>query len=116
MGPYRHSHGYTMKFYANQSKVPTIAHPKVKFRFKFDVKYEDAPPIYRDTTYVQEYSNTGYGTSMPLFSYNSYQARTITHPAGRGETETDIVWEKYTDVKLLDSPDYKLLNIISLRK
>lgn len=115
-GSYRDRHEYTMKFYANHSKVPTIAHPKIKFRFKFDEKYEDAPPRFRDTTYVQEYSNTGYGTSMPLFWYNSYQARTITHPAGRGGTETDIVWEKYTNVKLLDSPDYRLLNIISLRK
>ena len=116
MGAYCDSHVYTMKFYANQSKVPTIAHPKVKFRFKFDVKYENAPSIYRDTTYVQEYSNAGYGTSMPLFSYNSYLARTVTHPIGRDDTDTNIVWEIYTDVKLLDSPDYKLLNIISLRK
>ncbi len=113
---YRHSHEYTMKFYANQAKVPTIAHPKVKFRFKFDVKYEDAPKNFRDTTYVREYSNAGYETSMPLFSYNSYQAATRTHPAGRGERETDIIWEKYTDVKLLDSPNYKLLNITSIPK
>ncbi len=105
-----------MNFYANQAKVPTIAHPKVKFRFKFDVTYEDAPKIFRDTTYVEEYSNAGYGTSMPLFSFNSYQAATRTHPAGRGETETDIIWERYTDVKLLDSPDYKLMGITTIKK
>ena len=40
---YRHGHEYSMKFYANQAKVPTIAHPKVKFKFKFDVKYDNAP-------------------------------------------------------------------------
>lgn len=113
---YRHGHEYSMKFYANQAKVPTIAHPKVKFKFKFDVKYDNAPKKFRDTTYVLEYSNAGYETSMPLFSYNSYQAATHTHPAGRGESETDVIWEKYTDVKLLDSPDYKLLNIISIPK
>jgi len=113
---YRHGHEYSMKFYANQAKVPTIAHPKVKFKFKFDVKYDNAPKNFRDTTYVLEYSNAGYETSMPLFSYNSYQAATHTHPAGRGESETDVIWEKYTDVKLLDSPDYKLLNIISIPK
>lgn len=110
---YWHGHEYMMKFYANQAKVPTIAHPKIKFRFKFDVKYEDAP-YYRDTTYVQEYSNASYDTSMPLFSYSSYKAATRTHPTGRGGTETDIIWERYTDVKLLDSPDYKLLGITSI--
>ena len=113
---YSERHTYSMNFYANQAKVPTIAHPKVKFRFKFDVTYDDAPYNSMDTTYVQEYSNAGYGTSMPLFSFNSYQARTIHHPAGRGEWETDIVWERYTDVKLLESPDYKLMGITTIKK
>lgn len=113
---YRHKHEYSMKFYANPAKVPTIAHPKVKFRFKFDIRYEDAPKILRDTTYVLEYSNADYKTSIPLFSYNSYRAATRSHRSGRGESDTDIVWESYTDVKLLDSPDYKLLNIISSPK
>jgi len=112
---YRHAHEYMMRFYANQAKVPTIAHPKVKFRFRFDVSYKDAHRNFRDTTYVQEYSNTCYNTSMPLFSYNSYQAGTRSHQVGR-EWETDIMWEQYTDVKLLDSPDYKLLNITSIPK
>lgn len=115
-GVYNHNHEYTMKFYANQAKVPTIAHPKIKFKFKFDIKYEDAPRTLRDTTYVQEFSNADYGTSMPLFSYSSYYASVYTHPSGRGEKETDIRWEKYTDVKLLDSPDYKLLDITSIPK
>ena len=114
MYAYRHTHEYTMKFYANQAKVPTIAHPKVKFRFKFDVKYDDAPKIFKDTTYIREYSNANYETSMPLFSFNSYQAATHTHSAGRGETETDIIWERYTDVKLIDNPDYKLLDTVSI--
>ena len=113
---YSERHTYSMNFYANQAKVPTIAHPKVKFRFKFDVTYDDAPYNSMDTTYVQEYSNAGYGTSMPLFSFNSYQAATRTHPAGRGETETDIIWERYTDVKLLESPDYKLMGITTIKK
>lgn len=108
---YRNYHEYIIKFYANQFRVPTIAHPKVKFRFKFDIRYEDAPKMLRDTSYIQEYTNTGYATSMPLFTYNSYQAITRTHPTGRGGSETDIIWERYIDVKLLDSPDYKLLGI-----
>ena len=116
---YSPSHTYSMKFYANQAKVPTIAHPSIKFRFRFDVTYDYSPrSIFkeRDTTYVREYSNAGYGTSMPLFSFNPYLARTITHPAGRGETETDIIWERYTDVTLLDSPDYRLMGITKVSK
>ena len=97
------------KFYANQAKVPTIAHPKIKFKFRFNVVRE-TPRNYSDTTYVQEYSNAGYATSIPLFSFNSYQAATIRRQRGR-EWETDILWEQYTDVKLLDSPDYKLMGI-----
>ena len=112
---YLKRHNYSMKFYASQNKIPTIAHPKIKFKFKFDEKFDDAPKYLRDTTYIKEYSNTGYNTSMPLFSYNSYQAYTRTHPAGRGERETDIIWERYTNVKLLDSPDYKLLGITSIK-
>ena len=115
--PYHTWHEYTMKFYANKAKVPTIAPPKVKFCFKFDVKYEGSKKRKggRDTTYVQEYSNTDYSTSMKLFSYDSYYADTFTHPAGR-EFETEIILETFKDVKLLDSPDYKLLDIISIPK
>lgn len=115
--PYHTWHEYTMKFYANKAKVPTIAPPKVKFSFKFDVKYEGSKKRKggRDTTYVQEYSNTDYSTSMKLFSYDSYYADTFTHPAGR-EFETEIILETFKDVKLLDSPDYKLLDIISIPK
>lgn len=113
---YRHAHEYSIKFYANENKVPTIANPKIKFKFKFDVRYEDAPKSYKDTTYIRDFSNAGYDTSMPLFSYNSYSAVTRTHPDGSHGTDTDVIWEKYTDVKLLDSPDYKLLKITSIPK
>ena len=83
---------------------------------EFDVRYEDAPKSYKDTTYIREFSNAGYDTSMPLFSYNSYSAVTRTHPDRSHGTDTDVIWEKYTDVKLLDSPDYKLLKITSIPK
>ena len=102
-------HTYSMNFYANQAKVPTIAHPKIKFRFRFNVVRE-TPRNYSDTTYVQEYSNAGYATSIPLFSFNSYEAHKIRRQRGR-EWDTEILWEQYTDVKLLDSPDYKLMGI-----
>lgn len=108
-------HEYTIKFYANKAKIPTIAPPKVKFCFRFDVKYETEREMIanKDTTYIQEYSNTNYGTSMKLFSYASYYAHTRRRPVGR-EFETEILSETFKDVKLLDNPDYKLIDIISI--
>ena len=112
----RHTHEYTMKFYANRSKIPTIAHPKIKFRFKFDIKYEKAPQNYKDTTYIQEYSNTSYNISIPLFSYDSYRGAPRYEGSKYGVKFDGFRWEKYTTVTLLDSPDYKLLSITPIPK
>lgn len=117
---YHHTHEYSINFYANRSKVPMIAHPKVKFRFKFDTKVEDnrkgnkvlAAP--KDTTYIREYSNTKYGTSMPLFTYSPYHAKPHYSGSKYGVEADGADWEVYTSVKLLDSPDYVLLDFISI--
>jgi thiol-activated cytolysin len=110
------SHGtrssYSIIFYADKSRIPTIANPKVKFNFKFNEHYKNyinGQEI--DTTYFKTYNNGFYEKSIHLFSYSPEWIHGHNVRAGQGEFDYLETGESTINMTFLESPDYKLLNI-----
>lgn len=106
-------------FYANQAKVPTIAHPAIKFNIKHDYWYwewtrsldnRDLISHKVDTT---TYQNAGYQTSLKIMS-NVWLVKghaPISRPAPRGDHdhEPGELWKH--EYMLLESPNNEYKSI-----